>query len=466
MRRAGHPAGWPALIMRARGIHSRGADSGPPLARAEEAQQQLCRDSPARGKVREGDVIEEVALGGGPPQRPASAAALYEAVGAAEPGTKVTLTARTGPGQPRQVTLPVGQGADEGQPLFSLFVTREVDGQRREWIGWNPAGPYDSGAPESERLIDWHFNPTDPSRLACAFASGSQYRKEYRREGILKYPVAPARGKWIRARRRGQPRPPLLTAADSRYHEARSLVVRLVTERETPTMAANLTPQYLEAEAEYKKARTPDERLACLQKMWSLLPNTRRPAARPRMCFSHPGEPPTTSRGASAGWEGPVSGEARAARPFEFSGRGRPGAGFRHRHAARILPARRACTPYPACRVSSSLIHRLIHRAAAVAVRVDHHVDARRLAGGAGPLRPAGNPAVTSPQHSAGQGGLAAARKKRLLVCRTGIAPMPEAHAFQDLIRRVRGGDNQAAAELVRRFEVAQDLGLTEMSHE
>ena len=43
---------------------------------------------------------------------------------------------------------------------------------------------------------------------------------------------------------------------------------------------------------------------------------------------------------------------------------------------------------------------------------------------------------------------------------------MPEAHAFQDLIRRVRGGDNQAAAELVRRFEVAQDLGLTEMSHE
>jgi ribosome-interacting GTPase 1 len=37
-------------------------------------------------------------------------------------------------------------------------------------------------------------------------------------------------------------------------------------------MAANLTPQYLEAEAEYKKARTPEERLACLQKMYSLLP--------------------------------------------------------------------------------------------------------------------------------------------------------------------------------------------------
>jgi small GTP-binding protein len=37
-------------------------------------------------------------------------------------------------------------------------------------------------------------------------------------------------------------------------------------------MAANLTPQYLEAEAEYKKAQTAEERLECLRKMWSLLP--------------------------------------------------------------------------------------------------------------------------------------------------------------------------------------------------
>src|SRR4029077_21017633 len=37
-------------------------------------------------------------------------------------------------------------------------------------------------------------------------------------------------------------------------------------------MAANLTPQYLEAEAEYKKAKTPEERLTCLKKMYQLLP--------------------------------------------------------------------------------------------------------------------------------------------------------------------------------------------------
>ena len=37
-------------------------------------------------------------------------------------------------------------------------------------------------------------------------------------------------------------------------------------------MAANLTPQYLEAEQEYKKAQSAEDKLACLKKMWSLVP--------------------------------------------------------------------------------------------------------------------------------------------------------------------------------------------------
>jgi ribosome-interacting GTPase 1 len=37
-------------------------------------------------------------------------------------------------------------------------------------------------------------------------------------------------------------------------------------------MAVNLTPQYHEAEAEYKRARTAEERLKCLQKMWVEVP--------------------------------------------------------------------------------------------------------------------------------------------------------------------------------------------------
>src|SRR5258707_13670812 len=37
-------------------------------------------------------------------------------------------------------------------------------------------------------------------------------------------------------------------------------------------MAVNLTPQYLEAEAEYKRAKTAEERLECLKRMWTLVP--------------------------------------------------------------------------------------------------------------------------------------------------------------------------------------------------
>src|SRR5438094_7532184 len=37
-------------------------------------------------------------------------------------------------------------------------------------------------------------------------------------------------------------------------------------------MAVNLTPQYLEAEAEFKRAQTAEERLEALKKMWSLVP--------------------------------------------------------------------------------------------------------------------------------------------------------------------------------------------------
>src|SRR5476651_553244 len=37
-------------------------------------------------------------------------------------------------------------------------------------------------------------------------------------------------------------------------------------------MAVNLPPQYHDAEAEYKKARTPEEKLVALKKMWTILP--------------------------------------------------------------------------------------------------------------------------------------------------------------------------------------------------
>src|SRR5438034_4590500 len=37
-------------------------------------------------------------------------------------------------------------------------------------------------------------------------------------------------------------------------------------------MAVNLPPQYHDAEARYKKGRTPEEKLAALKEMWVILP--------------------------------------------------------------------------------------------------------------------------------------------------------------------------------------------------
>jgi hypothetical protein len=40
-------------------------------------------------------------------------------------------------------------------------------------------------------------------------------------------------------------------------------------------MPANLTPDYYRAEEEYRAAKTADEKIACLQRMLSISPNTR-----------------------------------------------------------------------------------------------------------------------------------------------------------------------------------------------
>src|SRR5262245_45807497 len=47
---------------------------------------------------------------------------------------------------------------------------------------------------------------------------------------------------------------------------------QLPTDHGLRTMAVNLTPQYLEAEADYKKAQSAEERLECLKRMWTLVP--------------------------------------------------------------------------------------------------------------------------------------------------------------------------------------------------
>ena len=98
-------------------------------------------------------------------------------------------------------------------------------------------------------------------------------------------------------------------------------------------MAANLTPQYLEAEAEYKKAQTAEERLACLRKMFALMPKHKASEKLQAELRRRSSTPPTRSR--------PSGTKRRAASPTRFRGRG-PG---RSRWSGRPTPARAGCSP-------------------------------------------------------------------------------------------------------------------------
>lgn len=129
----------------------------------------------------------------------ARTAAFYEAVSHSKPGSTATLRF-AGKGD---VALTVGQAIDERQPLFTLFVTRDGRAEPRDWIGWSPFGPYDSGDRKAERWIGWHFNPTKSDAAATFDSPADQYHKEFHREGILRHLVAqgaigPALREWDR----------------------------------------------------------------------------------------------------------------------------------------------------------------------------------------------------------------------------------------------------------------------------
>lgn len=146
-------------------------------------------DSPAKGKLAVGDTVEGF-VENGKLQRVDTARDYYEAITAMRPGVALTLRVRDANGA-RDVALTVGQGVDQRKPLFTLFVTREGKAGAREWIGWNPVGPYDASSPRAERFIGWHFNTGDPA-APTRFAYADQYRKDYYREGLLDKLVARA----------------------------------------------------------------------------------------------------------------------------------------------------------------------------------------------------------------------------------------------------------------------------------
>lgn len=144
-------------------------------------------DSPIRGQLQKGDVLE--GLIDGDKVRPLKSISNYfDVIGRAKPGTTVSLSVRRQQDS-RPVKLSIGQGIDERKPLLSLFIARDGKPEEREWIGWNPIGPYDASGRKAERHLGWHFN-TGQADGPTRFAFADEYRKDYHREGLLKELIA------------------------------------------------------------------------------------------------------------------------------------------------------------------------------------------------------------------------------------------------------------------------------------
>jgi WD40 repeat protein len=137
-------------------------------------------DSPARGQLHDGDVLEGLVVDG-QLRRLDDPLRFYDAVNQLRPGTTVALQVR-GRGA---VQLPVGQGVDQRAPLLSLLLTRPESGKDWGWVEWNPLGPYEASDAQAERRLGWHFNTHDPQEPA-RFAPVDGYHAVYYRPGLLR----------------------------------------------------------------------------------------------------------------------------------------------------------------------------------------------------------------------------------------------------------------------------------------
>lgn len=141
-------------------------------------------DSPAAGVLKTGDVIRGL-VQGEQLRKFASAPDFYDTLLLQPPGKDVTLALADG----RRPSVPVSQAAQERTPLLVLFVTRGARAEDREWLAWNPLGPYDSSSPRMARAFGWHFNTGKPEE-PVQFTPADEDRAGERREGLLRHLMA------------------------------------------------------------------------------------------------------------------------------------------------------------------------------------------------------------------------------------------------------------------------------------
>ncbi|HVS39122.1 MAG TPA: WD40 repeat domain-containing protein [Gemmataceae bacterium] len=141
--------------------------------------------APDGSPLKVGDAIDGLVEGN--KVRPlASAAEFYTAFFNLAPSSKAVLRVHPAGGAARDVSVDVGQGTDERNPMLCLFVTADGPPAKRDWIAWTMLGPYDASSPAAENYIGWHYNP-DKLDQPVEFAPPEKNRKDNLSPGILKY---------------------------------------------------------------------------------------------------------------------------------------------------------------------------------------------------------------------------------------------------------------------------------------
>jgi WD40 repeat protein len=121
------------------------------------------------------------------------------------PPGKATLRTNRG-----DVEVTLGQAVTGRTPLLCLFLTQKDQAEQREWLAWNPVGPYDSSSPRAARAFGWHTNTGNGDQPTNFTAADLKLPKE-RRKDLLKYLIqhaslGPALEDWERHQKLPRPK--------------------------------------------------------------------------------------------------------------------------------------------------------------------------------------------------------------------------------------------------------------------
>src|SRR5439155_12001841 len=138
--------------------------------------------NPASDKLPASSVIEEVGPEKGKLKAVKTPFGLVLAVRAMQVGDKAQLKLK---GQAAPVLVTVGVSVGHRHPLMTLWVDPAERNGAHDWVGWTPAGPYDTNSPEGEARIGWVTATGDDTRPAT-FEGAKQHRDEFHRPDLVK----------------------------------------------------------------------------------------------------------------------------------------------------------------------------------------------------------------------------------------------------------------------------------------